>query len=201
LFISSIKTGSNTHTNHFQGKSVFELTVYLSRATNTVFVLAGRGNQFNLKDVIITFNDVDVNKISGLNINKLDTYSIMLESLEVSYHEIRALEKLGALNQMIGQNKQLQITEQFTIFPSKHVSALDEELENDDHLAVYSIEGVEGSISGNYSNGSLCSVNVTYSCAPEVKGLSVEFCPELVYSQDAARYGSETINLPYACRS
>ena len=147
----------------------------MSREYNTIFVLAGRGQKFSLKDVILEFVDERVSKVFGVNINKLDTYSVHMDAIDIVHHEIPALEKLAELHHLLGDFQDFQITEEFTqIKPSDAEAALARDQQ--DYLTLYSLDHNEDpeAYAAQFASDRECKTKVTYVCAPDVKGLTVD---------------------------
>ena len=84
LFVSNVKTGRNTHSDYFAKSGAttgaIAITVYITGST--IIVLTG-SDILDLNRIILTFTDEDVRFVKGVNINRLDTYSVAVSSFVI----------------------------------------------------------------------------------------------------------------------
>lgn len=138
-------------------------------------MLAGRGQRFSLRDIVLQFVDERVSRVFGVNINKLDTYSVHVETIDIVRHNIPALEKLAELQSLLAEYSDVQITEELTqIAPQAGDGPTKDQR---DYLMLYSLDQEDDSVSNSADAAGPreCKTQVTYVCAPDVKGLTVVF--------------------------
>ncbi len=102
LFVTNIRTGRNTHSDYFNKlkneNSILTITVFL--VEDTIIVIAGQ-DSFDFSRIILTFQDDDLARVNGVNVNKLDTYSVRITELIVFNQKVPLLENYAKLKRSL----------------------------------------------------------------------------------------------------
>ena len=103
IFVSNIKTGRNTNTDYFAGKpGPLEITVYFTKVSS--IVVTAHARQASLETVLIHYADQEVSSVTGVNVNRLDTYNVAVKELNLFYHEIDVLEQFAKLQTSLSRS-------------------------------------------------------------------------------------------------
>lgn len=74
---------------------VVNFTVYLTKESS--IIISAHTREATLDSIIIHYHDADVANITGVNINRLDTYNVAIREFNLFSHEISLWEKYASL--------------------------------------------------------------------------------------------------------
>ena len=67
-------------------------------------LVTAHARQASLETVLIHYADQEVSSVTGVNVNRLDTYNVAVKELNLFYHEIDVLEQFAKLQTSLSRS-------------------------------------------------------------------------------------------------
>lgn len=155
--MSNIKTGRNTNSDFFarrpRSNGDLNFTVYFTKESS--IIIAAHTREASFESVIIHYHDKDVQKVTGVNINRLDTYNVVVKEFNLFHDEVPMWEKFATLQTSMSCKIRLPVQ-----------NGVVEEILESDHT-------IPAAVTHTAKNCKSTKVRVKYSCDQRARILDV----------------------------